>query len=72
MHVPAKMDGTPHQIIEPEESWTASFEVDQQAATLWYHPHPHGNTGRQAYKGLAGLLLIDDENSKTRRNGELL
>ena len=65
MHVPARMDGTPHQKIEPGESWTASFPVDQQAAPLWYHPHPHGNTGRQVYRGVAGLMWIDDDNSDT-------
>lgn len=63
MHVPPRMDGTPHQEIEPGESWTASFQVDQQAAPLWYHPHPHGNTGRHAYQGIAGFLLVDDDNS---------
>ena len=63
MHVPARMDGTPHQKIEPGESWTASFQVDQQAAPLWYHPHPHGNTGRHVYRGVAGLMWIDDDNS---------
>ena len=63
MHVPARMDGTPHQRINPGESWTASFRVHQQAATLWYHPHPHGTTGRQVYRGVSGLMWIDDDNS---------
>lgn len=63
MHVPARMDGTPHQKIEPGESWTASFEVHQQAAPLWYHPHPHGTTGRQVYRGVSGLMWIDDDHS---------
>ncbi len=63
MHVPARMDGTPHQTIQAGQSWTASFRVDQQAAPLWYHPHPHGNTGRQVYRGVSGLLWIDDDNS---------
>ncbi len=26
----------------------------------WYHPHPHGRTGPQAYRGLAGLIFISD------------
>ena len=63
MHVPARMDGTPHQRIEPGESWTASFRVHQQAAPLWYHPHPHGTTGRQVYQGVSGLMWIDDAES---------
>ncbi len=64
MHVPARMDGTPHQKIQPGTSWTASFEVHQQAAPLWYHPHPHGTTGRHSYRGIAGLMWIDDDNSE--------
>ena len=63
MHVPARMDGTPHQKIMPGQSWTASFQVGQQAAPLWYHPHPHGTTGRQVYRGVSGLMWIDDDNS---------
>ena len=63
MHFPARMDGTPHQRIEPGESWTASFAVHQQAAPLWYHPHPHGTTGRQVYRGVSGLMWIDDAES---------
>ena len=63
MHVPARMDGTPHQKIEPGALWTASFPVHQQAAPLWYHPHPHGSTGRQVYQGVAGYMWIDDDNS---------
>lgn len=65
LHVPARMDGTPHQEIEPGKSWTASFEIDQEAGPMWYHPHPHGYTGAHAYMGVAGMLWIDDENSES-------
>ena len=53
MHVPAEMDGTPHQTIKPSRSWTADFTITQEAGTMWYHPHTHGNTAPQVYKGLA-------------------
>ena len=33
----------------------------QPAATCWYHSHTHGKTGEQVYRGLAGLIIIDDE-----------
>ena len=33
----------------------------QPAATCWYHSHTHGKTGEQTYRGLAGLIIIDDE-----------
>ncbi|WP_211256553.1 multicopper oxidase family protein [Actinoalloteichus caeruleus] len=60
MRLPAAMDGTPHQAIEPGETWEPTWTVDQPAATLWYHPHPHGETEKQVYQGLAGLFLVDD------------
>ena len=60
MHVPAKNDGGPHQMIQPGQTWSPSWKIDQPAATLWYHSHPHGQTAQQVYRGLAGMLLIDD------------
>ena len=61
MHLPAAMDGGPHQQMAPGGHWSPGWTVEQPAATLWYHPHPHGQTGSQVYRGLAGLFLIDDE-----------
>ena len=74
MHVPAVMDGGPHQRIEPGETWTASFRVLNRAGTYWYHPHPHPSlgqgalfdpmgTGYQVYEGLAGMILVEDDTS---------
>lgn len=59
-------DGGPHAVIEPGVTETIDFVVKQQAATLWYHPHPMGKTAEQVYNGLAGLLYIDDDNSQSR------
>lgn len=60
MHVPARMDGGPHSMVESGTTWSPTWTIDQPASTLWYHPHPHGRTGEQIYKGLAGLFYIDD------------
>lgn len=59
--LPAVADGGPHQPIDPGATWTASFTVEQPPATLWYHPHPHGATATHVYRGLAGMLIIADE-----------
>ena len=60
MHVPAKMDGGPHQLLDPGQTWSPQWQVRQPAATLWYHAHPHGQTADQVYKGVAGMILVED------------
>jgi FtsP/CotA-like multicopper oxidase with cupredoxin domain len=60
MHLPAAADGNPHQLIAPGDTWSPSWRIDQPAATLWYHPHPHGRTADHVYRGVAGLFLLDD------------
>ncbi|BDH61512.1 multicopper oxidase mco [Lysinibacillus sp. PLM2] len=63
--IPGEGDGGPHQILEPGESEDVKFTVNQGASTLWFHPHPEGATAEQVYKGLAGLIYVEDENSKS-------
>ena len=60
MHLPARNDGGPHQPIAAGEQWQPEWLIDQPAATLWYHPHPHGETEVQVTRGLAGLFYLDD------------
>jgi blue copper oxidase len=60
MHLPARMDGSPHQTIEPGDTWSPEWTVDQPAATLWYHPHLHGETADHVYRGAAGMFIVDD------------
>lgn len=61
--IPGDADGGPQAMIAPGQTLISRFTVAQPAATCWYHPHTHGNTGRQVAMGLAGLILIDDEES---------
>lgn len=64
MHLPASMDGSPHQLIYPNDTWSAQYTVKQRACTNWYHPHPEGKTAEHVYKGLAGLMIIEDDESQ--------
>ncbi len=62
--VPGAVDGGPHQLIQPKSIWEPSFKVNQPASTLWFHPHVMGTTAIQVYYGLAGMIIVEDENSK--------
>ncbi|EKM3681941.1 multicopper oxidase domain-containing protein [Vibrio alginolyticus] len=62
---PGDRDGGPHQVIHPGNTWEPILPIRQQAATLWYHSHLHGYTAKQVYAGLAGLLIVADENEQS-------
>ena len=64
LDMPAAMDGHPHSVIDPQKEFVYEFEVTNRAGTYWYHPHPHNRTGPQVYHGLAGLVLIEDDEER--------
>jgi len=63
MHLPSSMDGTPHQTIKPNATWSSTYTVNQNACLNWYHSHALHKTAEQVYMGLAGLIIIEDSES---------
>jgi blue copper oxidase len=59
--IPGAADGGPHQVIAPGKQWRTELSIDQPATTLWFHPHYYPSTAQEVIKGLAGLLIVDDE-----------
>ena len=60
LEVTGDIDGGPHGEIQPGDSQIITLQADQPAATLWYHPHVHEATAEQVFKGISGMLLIDE------------
>lgn len=60
LEIPGAVDGGPQASIAAGDTRQVSFTPDQPAATCWYHPHLHGKTGHQVAQGLAGLILLED------------
>jgi len=46
---------------------TYRFRIANRAGLYWYHAHPHGHTGLQLQHGLAGLLLVEDDEERALR-----
>ncbi|HEM6841007.1 TPA: multicopper oxidase CueO [Providencia stuartii] len=63
LEISGEQDGGPQAIIKPGASRQVNFTIDQPEATCWFHPHTHGKTGYQVAMGLAGLVIIKDEQS---------
>ncbi|MEE4258965.1 MAG: multicopper oxidase domain-containing protein [Bacteroidales bacterium] len=61
MHVSAANDGGPHTTILPGEIWNPQFTVMDKAGTYWYHPHLHEKTNEHVSKGIAGFIIVRDE-----------
>ncbi|MFE7841155.1 multicopper oxidase family protein [Streptomyces sp. NPDC057474] len=64
-HIPPDMDGGPQNAFASGETWSPTFEILDEAKTLWYHPHALGTTAEQVVQGLAGLIIVEDETDAT-------
>jgi FtsP/CotA-like multicopper oxidase with cupredoxin domain len=61
MHVSPENDGGPHTTIDPNTTWSPSFTILDKAATYWYHPHLHEKTNEHVSKGIAGFIIVRDD-----------
>ncbi len=60
MHVSPENDGGPHITIAPNTVWNPKFTVMDKAGTYWYHPHLHEKTNEHVSKGIAGMIIVKD------------
>ena len=61
LHVPQHSDGHPMYTLQPGEQFVYEFEVQNRAGTSFYHSHAHELTAEQVYQGLAGMIIVSDE-----------
>lgn len=61
--IPGDADGGPHNPVPAGGQWRPRLPIDQPAATLWFHPHFYPTTTSQVTRGLAGLVIVDDDES---------
>ena len=64
LHVPMLMDGHPIYAIDPGETFVYEFEMRNRAGLYFYHPHTHEATATQVYRGLAGAIIVGDDEEK--------
>ncbi len=68
LHVPGVMDGHPSTTIAAGAHYDYSFTVTNRSGMYWYHTHAHNLTAKQAYFGLAGVFMVEDEDETALRN----
>jgi FtsP/CotA-like multicopper oxidase with cupredoxin domain len=65
--VDTRNDGAAVPPVSPGGRYSYAFEVRDRGALYWYHPHPHGLTAGQAYRGLFGLIEVEDDDERALR-----
>jgi len=61
-------DGHPYYAVEDGETYSyPPINIIDRSGTYFYHPHPHGRTGYQVYHGLAGMIIIEDDDEDALR-----
>ena len=72
LDVPQEADGHPRLAIDPGQTYGYDFPVLDRPGTYWYHPHTHGVTAAQTYKGIGGLFIVegDEEDDYELPSGE--
>jgi blue copper oxidase len=65
--VDSRNDGGGMTLAEPGGRYAYDFAVRNRSSLYWYHPHPHGLTAGQAYRGMFGLVEITDEDESRLR-----
>jgi len=61
LHVDFKNDGHPSYQIAQGDEYQYDFQVQNRAATYWYHTHAHQRTAYQAYFGLTSYFIVEDD-----------
>jgi spore coat protein A len=72
-------DGLPEQWFTPSGATGQHYfsniyiyDLNQEAATLWYHDHALGITRLNVYAGLAGFFFLRDDNEEFLINNNLI
>ena len=65
--VDSRNDGNGSVLVPPAGRFAYDFVVRNRGGMYWYHPHPHGLTAAQTYRGLFGVILVEDDDERALR-----
>lgn len=52
------------RILKTNETWSPIIQINQSASTCWYHSCSLGNSAYQTYRGIVGMYIIEDKESR--------
>jgi FtsP/CotA-like multicopper oxidase with cupredoxin domain len=57
---PEQSDGHPKYAVPSGSSYDYGFELQERPGLYWYHSHTHLKTSEHTFKGIGGLILVQD------------
>lgn len=63
VQAPAELLGGVAKSLQPNQSWSPIIPINQAPATCWYHGNSLTASAYETYRGLAGLWIIEGQNS---------
>ncbi|MEX2528808.1 MAG: multicopper oxidase family protein [Gemmatimonadota bacterium] len=54
-------DGHPRFAVNPGARYHYRFPLENRAGTYWYHSHTHHRVALHTQKGIAGMLIVEDD-----------
>jgi suppressor of ftsI/bilirubin oxidase len=67
LSVDTRNDGNGESPVAPGATLRYAFPIRNRSGLYWYHPHPHGATARQVYRGLFGTFEVEDDDELALR-----
>ncbi|CAK9883917.1 MAG: Cell division protein FtsP [Candidatus Erwinia impunctatus] len=64
LQVPGAVSGGAARVMPAGGDWAPVLPIRQAASTCWYHANTSGKMGSHVYNGLAGMWLVEDDDSK--------
>jgi FtsP/CotA-like multicopper oxidase with cupredoxin domain len=61
---PEQSDGHPRFAIKTGGVYQYRFTVQDRAGTYWYHSHSHMRVAKHTQLGIAGMILVEDEEER--------
>jgi len=61
---PEHGDGHPRFAVGRHMAYNYDFTVDNRAGTYWYHSHAHHKVAIHTQMGIAGMLIVEDEEER--------
>jgi FtsP/CotA-like multicopper oxidase with cupredoxin domain len=61
---PEQSDGHPRLAIKTGGVYQYRFTVENRAGTYWYHSHSHMRVAKHTQLGIAGMILVEDEEER--------